>query len=220
MSIQTQLEELTACRDLIVSNLATKGVTASRTENLRTLADKILQISTGRSTSTTIYSGSETAVDEYGNGVFINFNSETLSLSDFISKYPAFCNSENDYSLNYTTDFMGWNQDGKTCSTTALNVSATSQIIITYLSGSTQPGIFKLVKNETSAQGTELADEIIVNAETDGKYINIPFSLVYNAEYVTMVLSCTGVEAGTYYPYWVGTSDNSHPKIKNITVIQ
>lgn len=216
MSIQTQLNELVDVKKLIVSNLTSKNVSATDDNTLRELAEKILEIEGGGSTGNTItIYDSQRNVDAYGTTVYIKDTSNNAeTLANFVLENPDFCSEKNEYALNYSSSIFGWSSSIATCSTVPIAITKASQILMTYKSGSAQSGVFRLVKSDSNT-----ALSILTNAEIEGKYIDIPLTWVYNTDYITVALSCTDAESGTYYMYWVGVSDNSHPLIKNVTVL-
>ena len=95
-----------------------------------------------------------------------------------------------------------------------VSLTASTQIAIRFLAGSTEVGILRLVQSDT---GT--AADILAKAQTEGSYINLPLQWLYSADYITTLTPCEGVTAGTYYLVWVGRSNNSHPLIQSITIL-
>ena len=116
--------------------------------------------------------------------------------------------------LNYGTSIFGWDYSCYTCCTLPISVTASTQIAIRFLAGSTEVGVLRLVQSDT---GT--AADILTKAQTEGSYMDLPLQWLYSADYITTLTPCEGVTAGTYYLVWVGRSNNSHPLIQSITIL-
>lgn len=165
------------------------------------------------------YTGGETSSKtvlydaNHQNDVALLYNETIYSLADFTAQYPDFCSSENGYALNYGTTVFGWDYSCYTCSTTPIHVTASTQIAIRFLSGSTEVGILRLVQSDS---GT--TEDILAKAQTEGNYIDLPLQWLYSTDYITTLTPCEGVTAGSYYLVWVGRSNNSQPKMQSISV--
>ena len=166
------------------------------------------------------YTGGETPTTTvlydatHRDSVSLLYNGTIYSVADFTALHADFCSEKNHYALNYGTTVFGWDLQVYTCSTTPINVTASTQIAIRFLSGSTEVGILRLVQSDT---GT--ADDILTKAQTEGSYIDLSLQWLYSTDYITTLTPCEGVAAGTYYLVWVGRSNNSHPLIQSITIL-
>ena len=203
VTITEQLTKLNQLRQQLAANLTTKGVSATATEKFNTLVPKVLAISGGESPTTT-----------HRDKVSLLYNGTIYSVADFTAIYADFCSEKNSYALNYGISIFGWDYSCYTCCTLPISVTASTQIAIRFLSGSTEVGILRLVQSDT---GT--AADILAKAQTEGSYMDLPLQWLQNTEYVTTLTPCEGVTAGTYYLVWVGRSNNSHPLIKSITIL-
>jgi len=166
----------------------------------------------GGSTTTIIFDA------DNQDSIYLVYNSTNYSLADFVALKPDFCSSENDYALNYTTSIFGWDYSCYTCSTKQLSLTSASQIAMRFLSDSTETGVIRIVPIANAPNGT--ADEILTACQTEGQYTEIALQWVYNTEYITTVTPLDGITAGDYYLTWVGRSNNTHPLVKFIEVME
>ena len=209
VTIAKQLTKLNNLKTQLAKNLNAKGVTATATETFNTLVPKVLEISGGETPTTTVLYDAT-----HRDKVSLLYNSTIYSVADFTALHADFCSAKNNYALNYGTSIFGWDYSCYTCCTLPISVTASTQIAIRFLSGSTEVGILRLVQSDT---GT--AADILAKAQTEGSYIDLPLQWLQNTEYVTTLTPCEGVTAGTYYLVWVGRSNNSHPLIQSITIL-
>ncbi len=210
-TIARYLSELDVQRKALAENLNAMGVEAAASEKLNTLVPKVLQISqSGDATNTKTVLFSSDCRDK----IYLQYNSTIYSLDDFTSLYPNFCSSENGYALNYSNTLLGWDISVFTCSLVPISVKTTTQIAMTFCASSTESGILRLVKSDT---GT--ADDILLKAQTEGSYTELPLQWLYANDYITTLTPCDGVPVGEYYLVWVGRSNNTKPLIRNIEII-
>ena len=208
-TIADYLTALDKQRRQLAANLTVKGVPASASEKLNTLVPKVLEISGGESPSTTVLYDAT-----HRDKVSLLYNSTIYSVADFTALHADFCSEKNSYALNYGTAIFGWDYSCYTCCTLPISVTASTQIAIRFLAGSTEVGVLRLVQSDT---GT--AADILAKAQTEGSYTDLPLQWLYSADYITTLTPCEGVAAGTYYLVWVGRSNNSHPLIQSITIL-
>lgn len=212
--ISAYLDALIEQKSALASNLTAMGVSASKAETFNSLVPKVLLISQG--------GGSEPSSDrvvlfnaQHRTEIAIKRDDFIYSLDDFITQYPDFCNAENGYTLNYSNMIFGWDLSILTCSGIPLNITQSSRIAMCFAAYSTESGILRLVKSDSG-----LAKDILENAQTEGKYIDLPFTWIYSMDgFVTTLTSCENVIAGTYYLAWVGRSNNCRPIIKSVEVM-
>lgn len=208
-SVFDYINALDTWRDKLAANLTAMGITADSSEKLNTLVPKVLEIPrSGGGSSVTLFDA------EHQSSIYLQHNGTLYSLADFVALYPAFCSSDNDYSLNYSNNLLGWDVSIYTCSTTPLSVTAATQIAVQFQAGSTESGILRLVQSDS---GT--AEDILTKAQTDGSYTDLAFQWLYASDYITTLTPCAGVTVGSYYLVWVGRSNNSHALIKSIMAI-
>lgn len=58
------------------------------------------------------------------------------------------------------------------------------------------------------------------NQITASNAISLNFKWLQSESYITTVTECSGVSEGKYYLAWIGRSNNSHPYIRNIKVLE
>ena len=208
-TIAEQLAKLNSLKTQLAKNLNAKGVTATVTEKFNTLVPKVLEISSGETPTTTVLYDAT-----HRDKVSLLYNGTIYSVADFTAIYADFCSEKNSYALNYGTSIFGWDYSCYTCCTLPISVTASTQIAIRFLAGSTEVGILRLVQSDT---GT--AADILAKAQTEGSYTDLPLQWLYSADYITTLTPCEGVTTGTYYLVWVGRSNNSHPLIQSITIL-
>lgn len=212
ITIADYLLELDKQRDKLAENLNTMGVTANNTEKFNTLVPKVLQIpqegGEGKSKKIMLFTA------ETRDSVYLKHNNIVYSVDEFTTLHPDFCSEENNFALNYDSSIFGWDNSMYSCSTISIEVNSETMIAIKFISNSNEDGILRLVKSET---GT--AENILTNAQTEGKYIDLPFQWVYTSSYIITLTECTIVEPGKYYLVWVGRSNNIKPMIQNILII-
>ena len=210
VTITEQLTKLNQLRQQLAKNLNAKGVTATATEKFNALVPKVLEISSGETPTEKIvlYDAS------HRDSVSLLYNGTIYSVADFTALHADFCSEKNNYALNYGTSIFGWDYSCYTCCTLPISVTASTQIAIRFLSGSTEVGILRLVQSDT---GT--ADDILAKAQAEGSYIDLSLQWLYSTDYITTLTPCEGVTTGTYYLVWVGRSNNSHPLIQSITIL-
>ena len=208
-TIAEQLTKLNSLKTQLAKNLNAKGVMATAAETFNTLVPKVLEISGGETPTTTVLYDAT-----HRDKVFLLYNSTIYSVADFTALHADFCSAKNNYALNYGTSIFGWDYSCYTCCTLPISVTASTQIAIRFLAGSTEVGILRLVQSDT---GT--AADILAKAQTEGSYMDLSLQWLQNTEYVTTLTPCEGVTAGTYYLVWVGRSNNSRPLIQSITIL-
>ena len=208
-TIAEQLTKLNSLKTQLAKNLNAKGVTATATETFNTLVPKVLEISGGETPTTTVLYDAT-----HRDKVSLLYNGTIYSVADFTAIYADFCSEKNGYALNYGTSIFGWDYSCYTCCTLPISVTASTQIAICFLAGSTEVGILRLVQSDI---GT--AADILAKAQTESSYIDLSLQWLQNTEYVTTLTPCEGVTAGTYYLVWVGRSNNSHPLIQSISLL-
>ena len=208
-TIAEQLAKLNSLKTQLAKNLNAKGVTAIATEKFNTLVPKVLEISSGETPTTTVLYDAT-----HRDKVSLLYNGTIYSVADFTAIYADFCSEKNSYALNYGTSIFGWDYSCYTCCTLPISVTASTQIAIRFLAGSTEVGILRLVQSDTG-----MAADILAKAQTEGSYIDLPLQWLYSADYITTLTPCEGVTTGTYYLVWVGRSNNSHPLIQSITIL-
>ena len=139
-------------------------------------------------------------------------------MNDFMSLYPNFCTSANDYALSYSQTDFGWDSEILTVCTKELNLSAKSKIIISFKSGAAENGKLYLVEKP---QYIDVPVTIYVKDKIDrGQAVDLNFKWLQSENYVSVMTECENLTSGKYYLAWAGRSNNTHPLIKNVKVLE
>jgi len=219
MSIANYLTVLDEQRDALARNLAAMGVSASESEKLNTLVPKVLQIPQTKSNVTLFQSGID-ALHDYGETIYTFYNDGYRSLSGFAETYPNFCCEDNGYALSYNMTDFGWAGEVFTISTTPVAISSGKSILFSYKSGSTEAGVMYLVKKpEDEKTAYDLAQYVYEQIQSESA-VTINFNWLYADSYITTLHSCKNVSPGEYLLAWKGVSDNTHPLIRTIKILE
>ena len=139
-------------------------------------------------------------------------------MNDFMSLYPNFCTSANDYALSYSQTDFGWDSEILTVCTKELNLSAKSKIIISFKSGAAEDGKLYLVEKP---QYIDVPVTIYVKDKIDrGQAVDLNFKWLQSENYVSVMTECENLTSGKYYLAWAGRSNNTHPLIRNVKVLE
>ena len=178
----------------------------------------------GSGASTTrYYIYDNTFYTNYTDKVYTLFNGALKALSEYITSGSAFCNAENNHALNYNTVDFGWDGSITSFSTVSVAVDPTQFLLFGYVSGAMKDSeAIKfipagLVNGATDAEKAT-SIKALLDAGTES-IISIPFEYVYATNGVTEAVSLADVTAGEYYIVWTARSDNSRPKITDLTIM-
>lgn len=178
----------------------------------------------GSGASTTrYYVYDNTFYTNYTGSIYTIFNNTLKALSEYIDSGSAFCNEENNHALNYNTVDFGWDGSITSFSTVSVTIDPTQYLLFGYVSGAIKDGEFikfipaGLVNGTTDAEKAT-SIKALLDAETES-IISVPFEYVYATNGVTEAVSLADVIAGEYYMAWTARSDNSRPKITDLTIM-
>lgn len=178
----------------------------------------------GSGASTTrYYIYDNTFYTNYTDTVYTLFNGALKALSEYITSGAAFCNAENNHALNYNTVDFGWDGSITSFSTVSVAVDPTQFLLFGYVSDAMKDSeAIKfipagLVNGATDAEKAT-SIKALLDAGTES-IISIPFEYVYATNGVTEAVSLADVTAGEYYIVWTARSDNSRPKITDLTIM-
>jgi hypothetical protein len=139
-------------------------------------------------------------------------------MNDFMNLYPNFCTSANAYALSYSQTDFGWDSEILTVCTKELNLSAKSEIIISFKSGAAEDGKLYLVEKP---QYINVPITIYVKDRIDrNQAVDLNFKWLQSENYVSVMTGCENLTSGKYYLAWAGRSNNTHPLIKNVKVLE
>ena len=220
MSIANYLTALDAQRDQLARNLVTMGVQASESEKLNTLVPKVLQIPSGRPEVTLFCNGND-ALTTYGESIYTFYIDGYHSIAGFADVYPHFCCAENDYALYYNQPDFNWGAVIYTMCVEPVHISSSNKIMMSYKSGATDIGEMWLVpKNNDTLSPADTA-RYIRETIMAGQAVGIPFNWLQTADnYTTVLIACESITSGEYYLAWKAVSDNTHPYIRTIKILE
>ena len=167
----------------------------------------------------TLFSAGADVFDLHDKDILLLLNNGTYSLISFVEQYPEFCSANTEYMLNYSFDVLGWDTSLLTASAATVKITQNSKIIMKYMSGANESGTFYFVSVSGRGENVPIADHIFNKIKT-GDCIELAFEWLYSADFITTLTSCENVQSGEYYLAWAGMSNNSHPKIKSIKIME
>ena len=171
-------------------------------------------------TSVTLFHYGDDALETYGEVIYTFYNEGYRSLSGFASTYQNFCCAENDYALSYNITDFGWAGEVYTISTTPVKITHSKSIMLSYQSGAADSGELYLVpKPEEEKSAPELAQYVYQQVKS-GSATTIGFNWLQSDSYTTTLHSCKNVTPGEYLLAWKGISDNTHPLIRTVKVLE
>lgn len=159
----------------------------------------------------------------YIDTVYTTYNGDLKSISDYISAGSAFCSEANNYALNYSPDIFGWGISITSFNTVPMTISSTQFFLYSYISQAIKSGEYikfipaSFVTGETNLEKAQNIQTLLT--ENNSNIISIDFEFVYATNGVTEAVSLTTVPDGDYYVAWTVTSENSKPKINDITIV-
>ena len=220
MSIANYLTALDEQKDQLARNLTAMGVQASESEKLNTLVPKVLQIPQTKPDITLFHSGND-ALAKYGESIYTFYNDGYRSLAGFAESYPNFCCAGNGYTLYYNQADFNWGATIYTQCVTPVSLTPAKSILFSYMSGFFDIGEMWLVpKSDQSLSPSETA-RYIHETIMAGQTVSIPFNWLQTGDnYTTALLDCGNITAGDYYLAWKAVSDNTHPYIRTIKILE
>ncbi|MCM1007905.1 MAG: hypothetical protein NC485_08225 [Ruminococcus flavefaciens] len=181
------------------------------------LENRITVLESLHNNGITLFSSGSDAVSKYGAELFTIYNNAYNSLADFSANYPHFLSADNDYQMHFSMDDFGWDGVVYVVCTKELNLSGNSQISMCYKSGATESGDLYLVPKP---EHSDVPISVYVYTQIqNGTAVKIPFQWLYSETFVTTLSDCN-VGKGTYYFAFAGRSNNSHPQIKSIKILE
>lgn len=89
--------------------------------------------------------------------------------------------------------------------------------MISYLSGATEDDSLYLVPKP---EKIDVPATIYVSSQINANNaIPLKFKWLQSESFITTVTECSGVSEGEYYLAWIGRSNNTHPVVKRIQVL-
>lgn len=198
-----------------VENNTSRIGTAERT--LESLQKQIDNLTSGRN-YTILFQSGQNAVSTYAPNLSMILDGGYQTMTDFLTAYPQFCSAENDSVLSYSQECFNWDKSVLTVCAKPLSLTKNAEIVMSYQSGSSEAGRLYLVQKP---QKIDIPIGVYVNTEIDAnRAVSLDFQWLQSDTFITTITECTGISDGEYYLAWVGRSNNSHPKIRFLKVLE
>ena len=198
-----------------VENNTSRIGTAERT--LESLQKQIDNLTSGRNYTILFQSGQD-AVSTYASNLSMILDGSYQTMTDFLAAYPQFCSAANDFVLSYSQECFNWDKSVLTVCAKPLSLTKNAEIVMSYQSGSSEAGSLYLVQKP---QKIDIPIGVYVNTEIDAnRAVSLDFQWLQSETFITTITECTGISDGEYYLAWVGRSNNSHPKIRFLKVLE
>ena len=223
---QSALEQITAAKiaqwdgfGTQINGLSTKvTVYSEKTERtLESLQKQIDNLTSGRN-YTILFQSGQNAISTYATDISMILDGSYQTMADFLTAYPQFCSAENDFMLSYSQTCFNWDKSVLTVCAKPLSLTKNAEIVMSYQSGSSEAGRLYLVQKP---QKIDIPIGVYVNTEIDAnRAVSLDFQWLQSETFITTITECTGISDGEYYLAWVGRSNNSHPKIRFLKVLE
>ena len=223
---QSALDQITAAKiaqwdsfGTQINGLSTKvTVYSEKTERtLESLQKQIDNLTSGRN-YTVLFQSGQNAISTYASNLSMILDGSYQTMADFLTAYPQFCSAENDFVLSYSQTCFNWDKSVLTVCTKSLSLTKNAEIVMSYQSGSSEAGSLYLVQKP---QKIDIPIGVYVNTEIDAnRAVSLDFQWLQSDNFITTITECTSISDGEYYLAWVGRSNNSHPKIRFLKVLE
>ena len=223
---QSALDQITAAKiaqwdgfGTQINGLSTKvTVYSEKTERtLESLQKQIDNLTSGRN-YTVLFQSGQNAISTYAPNLSMILDGSYQTMTDFLAAYPQFCGAANDFVLSYSQECFNWDKSVLTVCTKPLSLTKNAEIVMSYQSGSSEAGSLYLVQKP---QKIDIPIGVYVNTEIDAnRAVSLDFQWLQSDTFITTITECTGISDGEYYLTWVGRSNNSHPKIRFLKVLE
>ena len=223
---QSTLDQITAAKiaqwDALgtqINGLSTKvTVYSEKTERtLESLQKQIDNLTSGRNYTVLFQSGQD-AISTYVPNLSMILDGRYQTMADFLAAYPQFCSAANDFVLSYSQECFNWDKSVLTVCAKSLSLTKNAEIVVSYQSGSSESGRLYLVQKP---QKIDIPIGVYVNTKIDAnRAVSLDFQWLQSDNFITTITECTGISDGEYYLAWVGRSNNSHPKIRFLKVLE
>ena len=223
---QSALDQITAAKiaqwdgfGTQINGLSTKvTVYSEKTERTLESLQKQIDNLTNDRNYTILFQSGQDAVSTYASNLSMILDSRYQTMTDFLAAYPQFCSAANDFVLSYSQECFNWDKSVLTVCTKPLSLTKNAEIVMSYQSGSSEAGSLYLVPKP---QKIDIPIGVYVNTEIDAnRAVSLDFQWLQSDTFITTITECTGISDGEYYLAWVGRSNNSHPKIRFLKVLE
>ena len=202
-----------------INGLSTKvTVYSEKTERtLESLQKQIDNLTSGRN-YTILFQSGQNAISTYASNLSMILDGGYQTMADFLTAYPQFCSAANNFVLSYSQECFNWDKSVLTVCAKPLSLTKNAEIVMSYQSGSSEAGSLYLVQKP---QKIDIPIGVYVNTEIDvNRAVSLDFQWLQSDTFITTITECTGISDGEYYLAWVGRSNNSHPKIRFLKVLE
>lgn len=223
---QSALDQITAAKiaqwdgfGTQINGLSTKvTVYSEKTERtLESLQKQIDNLTSGRN-YTVLFQSGQNAILTYASNLSMILDGSYQTMTDFLAAYPQFCSAANDFVLSYSQECFNWDKSILTVCAKPLSLTKNAEIVMSYQSGSSEAGSLYLVQKP---QKIDIPIGVYVNTEIDAnRAVSLDFQWLQSDTFITTITECTSISDGEYYLAWVGRSNNSHPKIRFLKVLE
>ena len=223
---QSALDQITAAKiaqwdgfGTQINGLSTKvTVYSEKTERtLESLQKQIDNLTSGRN-YTVLFQSGQNAISTYASNLSMILDGRYQTMADFLTAYPQFCSAENNFMLSYSQTCFNWDKSVLTVCAKPLSLTKNAEIVMSYQSGSSEAGSLYLVQKP---QKIDIPIGVYVNTEIDAnRAVSLDFQWLQSETFITTITECTGISDGEYYLAWMGRSNNSHPKIRFLKVLE
>ncbi len=196
-----------------VSGFATTEYVDERLSEILVILENLPTAST-----VTLFSYGEDVPEKYGDTVFTIYQNGIQDLSSYIRNNKPFCSAESGYALSYNQTDFGWDGQVYTASTTPITVSSGTAIAMTAQSGVTEKGAMYLIPTAGKSD-SDTVQNYIYTSVAGGNCVELPFYWLYCVTFITGLTACDSADEGEYYLCWVGRSNNSHPVVREVKVM-
>ena len=198
-----------------VENNTSRIGTEERT--LESLQKQIDNLTSGKN-YTILFQSGQNAVSTYAPDISMILDGGYQTMADFLAAYPQFCSAANDFVLSYSQECFNWDKSVLTVCAKPLSLTKNAEIVMSYQSGSSEAGSLYLVQKP---QKIDIPIGVYVNTEIDAnRAVSLDFQWLQSETFITTITECTGISDGEYYLAWAGRSNNSHPKIRFLKVLE
>ncbi|MBQ6944800.1 MAG: collagen-like protein [Ruminococcus sp.] len=166
----------------------------------------------------TLFSYGEDVPEKYGSTIFTIYQNGIQDLSSYIRNHMPFCSAESGYALSYNQTDFGWDGQVYTASTTPITVKSGTAIAVTAQSGVTEKGVMFLIPIAGKSD-SDTVQNYIYTSLTTGNCVELPFYWLYCDTFITGLTACDSADDGEYYLCWVGRSNNTHPIVREVKVM-
>ena len=223
---QSALDQITAAKiaqwdgfGTQINGLSTKvTVYSEKTERtLESLQKQIDNLTSGRN-YTVLFQSGQNAISTYASNLSMILDGRYQTMADFLAAYPQFCSAANDFVLSYSQECFNWDKSVLTVCAKPLSLTKNAEIVMSYQSGSSEAGSLYLVQKP---QKMDIPIGVYANTEIDAnRAVSLDFQWLQSETFITTITECTSISDGEYYLAWVGRSNNSHPKIRFLKVLE